>query len=259
MFKKLGLFSCLCMTTGFACAGEVKVYAESSLNSVLPDIIQLYQKQHPASKITPVFKETNVLSQYLKSEHTQQSNATDMIISTDRASLQSLAQHKLINKNRPKYLMSNQLVAITSINMDIPFGPTRQFNFAQAFKGKLCTADLNKSALGKLSKQSLNSLGWMPSISSRIVEKTDEAQLLDAVEHGECDVGITYQNQALSSKKVKMMGIFPLKTHDPINYYVALTEQGDNNKDASQFEKFLLHNPQVKALWLNDGFTHKRQ
>ncbi|WP_228258825.1 molybdate ABC transporter substrate-binding protein [Acinetobacter ihumii] len=242
------------MTTSFVCAGEVRIYAESSVDHALNDIIKLYQQQYPSSKVTAVFEEEMSLTQ-----HMQQSYGADIFISTNKASLHTLAQNNGINKNRPKYLTSNQLVAITSVNMDIPFGPSRHFNFAQAFKGYLCTADLNKSALGSFTKQSLNSLGWMSNLGSRIVENSDDQTLIDAVQNGKCDVGISYQTQALTSKKVKMMGIFPAKTHDPIDYYITLTKQGDNNKDANQFEKLLLNNAQVKALWLNYGFTYKRR
>ncbi|HCK30228.1 MAG TPA: molybdate ABC transporter substrate-binding protein, partial [Acinetobacter ursingii] len=87
-------------------------------------------------------------------------------------------------------------VAITSVNMDIPFGQSKQFNFAQVFKGNLCTAQLDTSALGLYTRQSLTYLGWLSNLQQRISQNTDNTSLLNAVQNGKCEVGITFQTDA---------------------------------------------------------------
>ncbi|MBJ9985203.1 molybdate ABC transporter substrate-binding protein [Acinetobacter sp. S40] len=253
MLKQFGLFSCLCITTCVVSAGEVRVYAAPSLANALTDIVKLYQQQHSESKVITVFADPMAML-----KQTQQGTNADIYLSTDKTQLPSLSQKKLISKNRAKYLISDQLVAITSVNMDIPFGQSKQFNFAQAFKGNLCTAQLDSSALGVYTKQSLTHLGWLSNIQSRITQHDDTTSILNSVQNGKCDVGITFQTDALTSKKVKMMGFFPSNTHDPIDYYMSLTSQGKTNKTAIQFERFILTNPKVSSLLLNYGFTHKK-
>ena len=253
MLKQLGLFCCLCTTASFTLAGEVNVYAAPSLANALTDIIKLYQQQYPDSKVTPVFADPVTMAKQM-----QQASRADLYISTDKNSVQALNQNKLVTKKRAKYLMSDQLVAITSVNMDIPFGQSKQFNFAQVFKGNLCTAQLDTSALGLYTRQSLTYLGWFSNLQQRISQNTDNTSLLNAVQNGKCEVGITFQTDALTSKKVKMIGIFPAKSHDPIDYYITLTTQGEKNKTATQFERFIFTSPKVRALLLNYGFSNKK-
>ncbi|WP_151980657.1 molybdate ABC transporter substrate-binding protein [Acinetobacter guerrae] len=253
MLTRFGLFSCLCMMTGFTLASEVKIYAAPSFANAFTDITKLYQQQNPDQKVIPVFVDPVTLVKQM-----QQGTNADIYLSTDKTSLQALNQNKVVNKSRVKYLMSDQLVAITSVNMDIPFGQAKQFKFAQAFKGNLCTAQLDTSALGVYTKQSLTHLGWFSNLQQRITQNSDSRGLLNAVQNGKCDVGITFQTDALTTKKVKIMGVFPVNTHDPIDYYINLTSQGEKNKAAVQFQRFILTNPKVRSLLLSYGFTNKK-
>ena len=91
------------------------------------------------------------------------------------------------------------------MDMDVPFGPTKQFNFANAFKGHLCTGQMESVPVGKYAKQSLMALGWYAPLQGRIVGTDDVRSALAFVERGECDVGIVYQTDALISKKLRLL------------------------------------------------------
>lgn len=254
MLKRFGLFSCLCITASLTSANEVRVYVAPSLTNLFTDIARIYQKQHADSKVITLSADPVAI----KMQKLQDPNA-DLYITSDIANLRTSSNSKkMMNKNRAKYLMSDQLVAITSVNMDIPFGQTKQFNFAQAFKGNLCTAQLESTALGIYTKQSLTNLAWLPNLQQRITQNPDSASLLNAVQNGKCDVGITFQTDALTSKKVKIMGFFPVKTHDPIDYYMSLSSQSNNNKSAIQYSRFISTSPEVKSLLLKYGFSNKK-
>lgn len=54
---------------------------------------------------------------------------------------------------------------------------------------------------------------------------------------------------------MKIIGIFPAKTHDPIVYPAALTKVGEKNKEAVQFERFMLKNARAKAIFTGYGFS----
>ena len=66
-----------------------------------------------------------------------------------------------------------------------------------------------------------------------------------------------YKTDALISRKVKIIGIFPANSHSPIVYPLALTKQGQKNKEAVQFEKFIKSSKQAKAIFQKYGFSVK--
>ena len=135
------------------------------------------------------------------------------------------------------------------------FKAVPQFNFAQSFQGRLCTGQMESVPAGKYAKQSLIKLNWLDSLNGRIVGTDDVRSALAFVERGECQVGIVYKTDALISKKVKISGVFPSNSHQPIVYPIALTQQGQNNPSAVKFNQYLKENPQAKKILLQYGFT----
>lgn len=251
MFKKLTLLGCLGLFTSVASAEEIKFYVADSLKNVVTDAISMYQQQHQEVKITPVFTDATSITQLIQ----RQNNDIDLYLSNDLTSFKMLKQQNNNRLKREKFFANNQLVAISDNAQDIPFGPSKQFNFSHAFKGKLCTASLNNSTLGMYTQQSLNNLGWTQSLQSRIIQKNNIQDILTSVENGQCDVGVIYQTDALTTKKIKMMGIFPETAHQPINYYIQMTPNGLKSKQVRAFERFMLNNTQVKNIVRSYGFT----
>ncbi|WP_291359241.1 molybdate ABC transporter substrate-binding protein, partial [Acinetobacter sp. UBA3025] len=151
-------------------------------------------------------------------------------------------------------ILLNQLVAISPKHLNIHFKPRSSFNFAQSFKGYVCTGQMESVPAGKYAKQSLTKLNWLNGLKGRIVGTDDVRSALAFVERGECEVGIVYKTDALISRKVKIIGTFPANSHSPIVYPLALTRQGAQNKEAVQFEQFIQKSAQTKAIFQKYGF-----
>ena len=168
-----------------------------------------------------------------------------------------LVQKNIISSNSVKPLLFNQLVVISPKNLNIAFKPQSNFNFAQAFKGHLCTGQMQSVPAGKYAKQSLIKLNWLNSLKGRIVGTEDVRSTLAFVERGECEVGIVYKTDALISQKVKIIGVLPGNSHSPIVYPLALTKQGAKNKEALQFEQFIKSSYPAKSIFQQYGFKLK--
>lgn len=250
MIKKIAVFSLFCLGALHVSAGEVRVYAAASLTNAVTDIAKLYKQQHPSTNVVTVFGASSALAKQIES-----GAKADIYFSADTDWMKYLVKTQFISSGKVKNTLGNQLVAITPMDMDVPFGPTKQFNFSNAFKGHLCTGQMESVPVGKYAKQSLMALGWYTPLQGRIVGTDDVRSALAFVERGECDVGIVYQTDALISKKVKIIGTFPSKTHDPIVYPAALTKQGERNREAAQFEHFMLKNAKAKAIFTRYGFS----
>lgn len=242
----VALFS-LCNLTQ---AETVKVYAAASLTNVISDIAVVYKKQHPQTDIVPVFGASSALAKQIEA-----GAKSDLFFSADVDWMNYLIKKQMITENKSKALLSNQLVLISPKKLNIAFKAQPNFNFAQSFKGHVCTGQMESVPAGKYAKQSLIKLNWLDSLKGRIVGTDDVRSALAFVERGECDVGIVYKTDALISKKVKVIGTFPENSHHPILYPLALTQQGEKNGDAVQFEKFVKSSPQSKIIFKKYGFS----
>lgn len=242
----VALFS-LCNLTQ---AETVKVYAAASLNNAISDIAVVYEKQHPQTDIVPVFGASSALAKQIEA-----GAKSDLFFSADVDWMNYLIKKQMITENKSKALLSNQLVLISPKKLNIAFKAQPNFNFAQSFKGHVCTGQMESVPAGKYAKQSLIKLNWLDSLKGRIVGTDDVRSALAFVERGECDVGIVYKTDALISKKVKVIGTFPENSHHPILYPLALTQQGEKNGDAVQFEKFVKSSPQAKIIFQKYGFS----
>ena len=242
----VALFS-LCNLTQ---AETVKVYAAASLTNAISDIAVVYKKQHPQTDIVPVFGASSALAKQIEA-----GAKSDLFFSADVDWMNYLIKKQMITENKSKALLSNQLVLISPKKLNIAFKAQPNFNFAQSFKGYVCTGQKESVPAGKYAKQSLIKLNWLDSLKGRIVGTDDVRSALAFVERGECDVGIVYKTDALISKKVKVIGTFPENSHHPILYPLALTQQGEKNGDAVQFEKFVKSSPQAKIIYQKYGFS----
>ena len=231
-------------------AETVKVYAAASLTNAISDIAVIYEKQHPQTDIVPVFGASSALAKQIEA-----GAKSDLFFSADVDWMNYLIKKQIIDENKSKALLSNQLVLISPKKLNIAFKAQPNFNFAQSFKGHLCTGQMESVPAGKYAKQSLIKLNWLGSLKGRIVGTDDVRSALAFVERGECDVGIVYKTDALISKKVKVIGTFPENSHHPILYPLALTQQGEKNGDAVQFEKFVKSSPQAKIIFQKYGFS----
>lgn len=231
-------------------AETVKVYAAASLTNAISDIAVIYEKQHPQTDIVPVFGASSALAKQIEA-----GAKSDLFFSADVDWMNYLIKKQIIDENKSKALLSNQLVLISPKKLNIAFKAQPNFNFAQSFKGYVCTGQMESVPAGKYAKQSLIKLNWLDSLKGRIVGTDDVRSALAFVERGECDVGIVYKTDALISKKVKVIGTFPENSHHPILYPLALTQQGEKNGDAVQFEKFVKSSPQAKIIFQKYGFS----
>lgn len=231
-------------------AETVKVYAAASLTNAVTDIAKVYEKQNPEIKIVPVFGASSALAKQIEA-----GAPSDIFFSADQDWMNYLVQKQKIQHNQVKPFLFNQLVLISPVQSKQQFKTVPQFNFAQSFQGRLCTGQMESVPAGKYAKQSLIKLNWLDSLNGRIVGTDDVRSALAFVERGECQVGIVYKTDALISKKVKISGVFPRISHQPIVYPIALTEQGQNNPSAVKFNQYLKENPQAKKILLQYGFT----
>ncbi|RYZ79290.1 MAG: molybdate ABC transporter substrate-binding protein, partial [Moraxellaceae bacterium] len=231
-------------------AAAVKIYAAASLTNAITDINKEFQRANPAIEITPVFAASSVLTKQVES-----GAPADIFFSADEKWMRYLIDKKQMIAPQSLPLLRNQLVVIAPKKRNFPFKPIASFNFAGAFKGYLCTGQLESVPAGMYARQSLIKLGWLDALKGRIVETDDVRAALAFVERSECASGIVYATDARISKKVTVLGILPENSHQPIVYPLGLTARGNGNPDARKFLHYLKSSAKARAVFQHYGFV----
>jgi molybdate transport system substrate-binding protein len=106
---------------------------------------------------------------------------------------------------------------------------------------------------GTYGKQALEKLGVWQSIEKSVARAKDVRAALALVERGETPLGVVYATDAAISDKVKVVGVFPLESHPPIVYPVAVVLGKGKGATGSFVE--LLKGPESKAIFEKYGFA----
>ena len=253
MKKGLILFSAVLLSCSVQAGSTVRVYAAASLSNAVTEIARRYEKQYPSIKVMLVFAASSSLARQIET-----GAPVDIFFSADQDWMNYLVKKQKIARSQViKPLLTNELVLIIPLQRQQSFQASSQFNFAQSFQGYVCTGQMESVPAGKYAKQSLTRLGWLNQLRGRIVGTDSVRSTLAFVERGECQVGIVYRTDALMSKKVKISGVFPARTHRPIVYPIALTRQGQKNQAAVQFSKFIQTSPRARQIFQKYGFKLK--
>ena len=91
----------------------------------------------------------------------------------------------------------------------------------------------------------------MAAFRERVVALADT--LIDRfVERGEAPYGIVYETDAKASKAVRIVGVFPASSHDPVTYPFAVVKSGDT--PAARSLMTYLTGPEARAVFAKRGF-----
>jgi molybdate transport system substrate-binding protein len=222
------------------------VYAAASLTNALTEVEARYE-QESGKRVTTSFASSSMLAKQI-----ERGAPADVFLSADKKWMDYLANKKKIDTGTRRDLLGNSLVLIAPEGRRVDFKMEAGFQFAESFKGRLCTGDPGHVPVGIYAKQALQHLGWWEAIARRIVPTEDVRAALTFVERGECPLGIVYSTDARVSDKVQTIGAFPADSHDPIVYPVALVEgRGEGGADFLRF----LSSKTAEEIFRKYGFT----
>jgi len=245
LLSKLLLSLLLLYSVAAYAQDKITVYAAASLTNALSEVSAGYH----AAKVVHAFAASSALAKQI--EH---GAAADIFISADSQWMNYLQEKKLIHSASRKDLLANTLVLIAAHGRGFEVSLDSSFDLAQAFAGKLCTADIDAVPAGIYAKQALSYLNWWPTIKSRVVGTQDVRAALVLVERGECAAGIVYATDAKIASNVELVATFPEASHLPIVYPAALVIGSHSNILARDYLKYL-QSPRATAIFQKYGFS----
>ena len=186
----------------------------------------------------------------------EQGAPADVFVSADLRWMDYAADHKLIKPDTRVNLLGNRLVLIAAKvskldKVDIGKG----FDIAElAGDGRIAVADVMAVPAGLYAKAALESLGAWGAAEPKLAMAENVRATLAFVGRGETPVGIVYETDAKIEPSVKIVGVFPEDSHEPVTYPLAATT-GTTNRAVMRYLTFL-RSASAKAIFERYGFSY---
>src|SRR5215471_17281584 len=207
----------------------ITVFAAASLTNALDDVDTAFTKQS-GTKVVVSYGASSALAKQI-----EQGAPMDLFASADLQWMDYCARKKATRVN----LLGNKLVLIAAKDAKIEhvtIGPG--FDLAKlAGDGRVAIGDVREVPVGLYAKAALERLGAWAAVEPKMAMAENVRLALNLVARGEAPLGIVYETDAKIEPAVKVIGVFPDNTDDPIIYPAALTANAKS--DAVQYLSFL--------------------
>ena len=224
------------------------VFAAASLKTAL-DAIAADWKQETGKAVTISYASSATLARQV-----EQGAPADIFISADLEWMDWLQQRNLIKTNTRQTLLGNTLVLIAPADAKVGFKIAPGADLAGALgDGRLAIGETKSVPAGKYAKDALEKLGMWAGVQNRLAQSDNVRAALAFVARGESPLGIVYATDATAEPKVKVVDTFPISSHPPILYPIALTA-ASTNADAASFLAFL-RSPAAASRFKAQGFS----
>jgi molybdate transport system substrate-binding protein len=228
-------------------ARSIVVFAAASLTDSLQELTATFSKS-TGIDVKLSFAASSALARQIES-----GAPADVFFSADIEWMDYLAARKLIRADSRRDLLGNRLVLVAPAASTISVKIAPHFALAEALgRGRLATGDPDSVPVGRYARAALTSLGVWSAVESRLVRAENVRAALALVDRGEVPLGIVYRTDALIDQGVRIVGVFPADSHQPIIYPLALSVGARNG--AREFAEFL-RTPTAAAVFVKYGFT----
>src|SRR6516164_10106099 len=232
-------------TTAYTEDKTITVFAAASLTNALDDVDTAFTKQS-GIKVVVSYGASSALAKQI-----EQGAPADVFASADLQWMDYGVQKKVDTRVN---LLGNNLVLIAAKDAKIDHVTIGlDFDLAKlAGDGRVATGDVREVPVGLYAKAALERLGAWAAVEPKMAMAENVRLALGLVARGEVPLGIAYETDAKIEPAVKIIGVFPDDTHDPIIYPVAL--RANAKPDAARYFSFL-QTQTAKSVFEKYGFN----
>lgn len=182
------------------------VSAAASLTDALKEIQKAYETKNTNIKLNFNFGASGALQQQI-----EQGAPADLFLSAAPKNMQALVDKQLIDTNKQKNLLNNELVVVTPAD-----GKTEVKSIADLAKAEVKHVAIGipeSVPAGNYAKEALTNAKLWDTLQSKTVQGKDVRQVLQYVETGNAEAGFVYKTDALTSKQVTIaFAVDPIPT-----------------------------------------------
>lgn len=224
----------------------VTVFAAASLTDVLGAIGADYTRRTG----TPV--RFSFASSAVAARQIEAGAQADVFVSADVDWMDHLQRRGRIQPASRRDLLGNRLALVARKGDKRAVKIAPNFPLAAALgEGRLAIADPDSVPAGRYARSALQALKVWPAVQGRLAQAENVRVALAYVARGEAPLGIVYQTDALAEPGVRIVDLFPERSHPPIVYPAALTRSAGPEAAA-----FLAHlrSPAARDAFRRAGF-----
>jgi molybdate transport system substrate-binding protein len=227
---------------------SITVFAAASMKNALDDVDAAFTKRS-GIKVVASYDASSALMKQIEG-----GAPADVFVSADLKWMDYGSQKKLIKDDTRVNLLGNTLVLIAPKDSKIDkvtIAPG--FDLAKlAGDGRIATGDVKAVPVGLYAQAALEKLGVWSSVEPKMAMTANVRAALVLVARGEAPLGIVYSTDAKVEPGVKVVGVFPDNSHDPIIYPVAATTGA--KPEATPYLAFL-RSQAAKTIFESYGFA----
>ena len=226
----------------------ITVFAPASMTNALDDVDAAFTKQ-TGIKVVTSYDASSVLMKQIEG-----GAPADAFISANLKWMDYGVEKKVINESTRINLLGNVLVLIAAKDSKIDHVDIEPgFGLAKLVDdGGIATGDVEAVPVGLYAKAALEKLGVWPSVESKMVMTVNVRAALAHCARRRAPLSIVYATDAKIEPGVKVVGVFPDNSHDPIIYPVAATV---NAKPGTIQYLAFLRSAAAKSIFEGYGFS----
>lgn len=233
---------------GCAREEQVTVFAAASLQNALDEAGAAYARR-TGQPVRFSYAASSAIARQI-----EQGAPADVFVSADREWMDYAAERRLIEADSRRDLLGNRLALIAPADSRLEIAVAPGMPLAEALgEGRLAMAAPDVPA-GRYGRAALTSLGVWTGVETRVAPAESVRAALQFVGRGEAPLGIVYETDAKSDRRVRIVGVFPASSHPPIVYPAALTARGARNSAAGRFLDYL-SGAEAGAIFRRHGFS----
>ena len=240
------------VTIGAATAARsqdtITVFASASMTDALDDVDVTFTTRTGIKVVTNYNASSTLIKQI------EGGAPADAFVSADLQWMDYGVEKKVINESTRINLLGNILVLIAAKDSKIDHVDIEPgFDLAKlADDGRIATGDVEAVPVGLYAKAALEKLGVWPSVESKMAMTVNVRAALAYAARGEAPLSIVYATDAKIEPGVKVVGVFPDNSDDPIVYPVAATV---NAKPGTLQYLAFLRSAATKLIFEGYGFS----
>ena len=223
--------------------------AAASLGDAMRELGEVWGgRGHPVPRFA--FAASSALARQI-----EQGAPADIFVSADERWADYLEGRGLLVSGSRVGLLGNSLVLIAPADRagKLEMGPGVDLLSWLGADGRMAVGDPAGVPAGAYAKASLMALGVWAQMEPRLAKAENVRAALLLVERGEAALGIVYATDALASKKVRVVGVFPDGSHPTISYPFALVKGGDTPRARALLA--FLTGAEAAPIYRRLGFT----
>ena len=210
---------------------EITVFGAASLTDALGEIAAQYEAE-TGVVVRLSFASSSTLARQIESGAPAQ-----VFASADVKWMDYLEERDLIEAATRVSPIGNRLVMIVpsdSAIESVALVPGLDLGALLGPEGRIAVGDPAHVPAGIYARQALEHLGLWPQAEPRLARAENVRSALALVQLGETPLGIVYGTDAAVGRDVRIVGVFPEESHDPVVYPFAIVK-GQGGDQARAF------------------------